>query len=93
MTVGRAFRLIPWFLIGFVLMTLVNSAHLIPQGAQPALASLSTFMIAMALSAIGLSTDIGSFRRAGPRPLLLGGLLWITVALTSLGLQWLTGSI
>jgi uncharacterized membrane protein YadS len=50
-------------------------------------------MIAMALSAIGLSTDIGSFRRAGPRPLLLGGLLWITVALTSLGLQWLTGSI
>lgn len=93
MTPGRVFRLVPWFLIGFVLMAAVNSTKVIPDAAHPALSSISTFMISVALSAIGLSTDIGAFRRAGHRPLLLGGLLWITVGLTSLGIQWLTGGI
>lgn len=60
---------------------------------RPPLSSLSTFMISIALSAIGLSTDVGAFRRTGPRPLLLGALLWITVALSSLGIQWLTGAV
>jgi uncharacterized membrane protein YadS len=30
-------------------------------------------------------------RKAGARPLLLGGLLWIAVAASSLGIQALTG--
>jgi uncharacterized membrane protein YadS len=32
-------------------------------------------------------------RRAGPRPLLLGAILWVAVAAGSLGLQALTGTI
>jgi uncharacterized membrane protein YadS len=93
MTPARVLQLVLWFLIGFVVMAAVNSVHLIPDAAHPALSSLSTFMISIALSAIGLSTDVGAFRRTGPRPLLLGALLWITVALSSLGIQWLTGAV
>jgi uncharacterized membrane protein YadS len=93
MTPARVFRLVPWFLIGFVFMAAVNSMHVIPDAAHPALSSISTFMIAVALSAIGLSTDVGAFRRTGLRPLLLGALLWITVGLTSLGIQWLASAL
>lgn len=87
----RLFRLVPWFLIGFVLMALVNSAGLIPAALQQPLSAASLFMITVALSAIGLSTDVAALRRTGARPLLLGALLWITVTVGSLGLQWVTG--
>jgi uncharacterized membrane protein YadS len=49
-------------------------------------------MITAALAAIGLSTDVGHVRRTGLRPLALGAVLWLTVGLTSLGLQALTGT-
>ena len=54
MTPARVLQLVPWFLIGFVVMAAVNSVHLIPDAAHPDLSSLSTFMISIALSAIGL---------------------------------------
>ena len=57
------------------------------------LSQLSLFLVAMALSAIGLSTDVAALRRAGARPLLLGAMLWVTVAAASLGLQFLAGSL
>jgi uncharacterized membrane protein YadS len=43
------------------------------------------------LTAIGLRTDVAGLRRAGSRPLLLGLLLWVAVAGTSLVLQWAAG--
>jgi uncharacterized integral membrane protein (TIGR00698 family) len=87
----RAGRLVPWFLVGFLLVAAVNSAGLIPAASHHGLQSASLFLITMALSAIGLSTDVGALRRAGHRPLLLGLLLWIAVAATSLSLQAVTG--
>lgn len=86
-------RLIPPFLIGFLVVAAINSAGLIPAAAHPALSQVSVFLITVALSAIGLSTDVVGLRRTGPRPLLLGGLLWLVVASTSLGLQLVTGSL
>jgi uncharacterized integral membrane protein (TIGR00698 family) len=89
---GRVLRLVPWFLVGFVAVAAVNSAGLIPAGAHVPLQHGSVFLVAVALSAIGLSTDLGALRRAGARPLLLGALLWVTVAAASLGLQAISGS-
>ncbi|WIB25602.1 putative sulfate exporter family transporter [Curtobacterium sp. MCSS17_015] len=89
----RVFRLVPWFLIGFVLVAAVNSTGLVPGPAHPVIAAVAAFLITVALSAIGLSTDVAGFRRAGLRPVLLGGSLWIVVSVSSLGLQALTGSI
>jgi uncharacterized integral membrane protein (TIGR00698 family) len=83
-------RLVPWFLPGFLLLATVNSIGGVPHGAQPALHATSVFLITVALSAIGLSTDVAGFRRTGPRPLILGAILWVTVSATSLGLQSLT---
>ena len=93
MSPQRALRLVPWFLIGFVVAALANTAGLIPAGARGTLSNVSLFFVAVARSAIGLSTDVRALRRAGAKPLLLGLLLWITVAGTSLGLQALTGTL
>ena len=93
MSPPRALRLVPWFLIGFVLAAGLNSAGLIPSGSHGSLQRVSVFLVAVALSAIGLSTNVPALRKAGPRPVLLGALLWVTVALASLGLQTLTGTL
>ncbi|MGY1440017.1 YeiH family protein [Streptomyces reniochalinae] len=87
----RVGRLIPWFLVGFIALAAVNTAGLVPQAAHEPLSTLAVFLITVALSAIGLSTEPAKLRRAGPAPLLLGGLLWLVVSATSLGLQYLLG--
>jgi len=89
----RVLRLVPWFLIGFVVAAGLNSAGVIPSGSHGSLQRVSVFLVAVALSAIGLSTNVPALRKAGPRPVLLGALLWITVAVASLGLQTLTGTL
>ncbi|WP_105566984.1 YeiH family protein [Microbacterium halophytorum] len=86
-------KLVPWFLIGFIVVAVVNSAGGIPDGPRDALVQASVFLIAMALAGIGLSTDIAGFRRAGWRPLLLGGILWALVTTTSLAVIGLSGGI
>lgn len=83
----RVVRLVPWFLVGFLLVAAANSAGLVPGATHHVLAQLSLLLITLALTGIGLSTDVAALRRAGPRPLLLGLLLWIAVATTSLALQ------
>lgn len=92
-TISRVGRLVPWFLIGFLILATVNSLGLIPRGAHPGLSEVSIFLITIALSAIGLSTDIVGLRRTGHRPLVLGASLWVIVSLTSLGLQLVTGTL
>ncbi len=93
MSPRRAVKLVPWFLIGFVLVAAVNSGGIIPAGAHSPLEHASVFLVAVALSAIGLSTNVAALRKAGARPLVLGALLWVTVAAASLGLQALTGTL
>jgi uncharacterized integral membrane protein (TIGR00698 family) len=92
-TPRRVFRLVPWFLIGFVVAAAVNSTGVLPGPVHPAIATVAAFLITVALSAIGLSTDVAGFRRAGFRPLVLGLVLWVVVSLSSLGLMAVTGSL
>jgi uncharacterized membrane protein YadS len=93
MSPRRAIKLVPWFLIGFVLVAAVNSCGIIPVGAHSPIEHASVFLVSVALSAIGLSANVAALRKAGVRPLILGAGLWITVATASLGLQALTGTL
>ena len=86
-------RLVPLFLIGFLAAASLRSLGLIPDGWLPALSTLGTFLITTALAGIGLNLRIDELRRAGHRPLMLGGILWLAVAGSSLGLQALTGTL
>jgi uncharacterized integral membrane protein (TIGR00698 family) len=88
-----AARIVPLFIVAFVAAVAANTIGLVPAGWHHGLADLATWMITAALGAIGLSTDVHHIRRAGLRPLALGAALWVTVGLTSLGLQALTGTL
>jgi uncharacterized integral membrane protein (TIGR00698 family) len=83
-------KLFPLFLIGFVAAAGLRSAGVVPDSWSSTLSVVSTCLITAALAAIGLSLRPRELRDAGPRPLLLGAILWALVALGSLGLQALT---
>ncbi|MGU3409793.1 YeiH family protein [Microbacterium sp. M1A1_1b] len=92
-TLRRVFRLVPWFLIGFVVAAAVNSTGVLPGPVHPVISTVAAFLITVALSAIGLSTDVAGFRRAGFRPLVLGLVLWLVVTGSSLALMTVTGAL
>ncbi len=89
----RVLRLVPWFLVGFLVVVLLRTVGVLPAAAAPGFSTVATFLITVALGAIGVSTDFGALRRAGFRPMLLGIALWVLVAGTSLGVQAALGQL
>lgn len=77
-------RIIPWFILWFVLAAVLNTAGAVPAALHPALTQTAIFLIVVALSGVGLSADARAIRTAGLRPALLGLILWITIAVSSL---------
>jgi uncharacterized integral membrane protein (TIGR00698 family) len=72
---------IPWFAFGFIGMVLFNSLALLPQNMRIALVDVDTFILAMAMAALGLTTHVSAIRKAGMKPLLLGGVLFVWLIL------------
>jgi uncharacterized integral membrane protein (TIGR00698 family) len=72
---------IPWFAFAFIGVVALNSLVPMPAVVTHALLDADTFLLAMAMAALGLTTNLSSVRRAGVRPLLLGALLfaWLIV--------------
>ncbi len=83
-------RSVPGFIVLFVLASILSPV--VPAGLTAALPALAGFMITMALTAIGLGTDLRSLKETGWRPVALGLAVWISVAGTSLGVQYLSSS-
>jgi uncharacterized integral membrane protein (TIGR00698 family) len=90
---GRPRRLVPPFLVLFLLASVLDTVGLVGADARRVLADVAVGLITIGLAAIGLGTDLAGMRRTGPRPLLLGALLWLAVAASSIGLQALTGQL
>ncbi|MEV6283064.1 putative sulfate exporter family transporter [Kribbella sp. NPDC051770] len=86
-------RMLPLFLVGFLVAAGLRTAGLVPDERQSDLALVGTFLITSALVGIGLSLRVGELRKAGWRPLGLGAILWVCVSLGSLGLQLATGTL
>lgn len=79
--------IVPGFLVLFAAMAALRGAGVIPGAWAGTVSETATLLITLALSAVGLSVDLGGLRRAGLRPLALGAALWLTVSLLSLGCQ------
>jgi len=80
-TDGKHRLRIPWFAFGFIGMVLFNSLALLPQNMRIALVDVDTFILAMAMAALGLTTHVSAIRKAGIKPLLLGGVLFVWLIL------------
>lgn len=74
---------VPWFVLGFIAMVMVNSTGLIPGEVKAPLATLTTLLLAVALGAMGLETDIRRLRMKGAKPLLLGAAAWLFISALS----------
>ncbi len=86
-------RLFPWFILLFALAALINTVGLIPAALHGPLKQLSKLMMAMALAAIGLKTDLRKMLNSGVQPMVLGFLVSLIVVVVSIGVQYLTGQI
>lgn len=76
----------PWFVLGFVAIVLLNSALPLPPALHDALVLATSFLLTVALAAMGLETDIRKLRAKGVRPLALGALAWLFISGLGLGL-------
>ncbi len=83
----------PWFVLGFIAMAALRTSGIVSTPAMAFLKEAGKFLIVLALSAIGLKTDFRKLVAAGPRPLFLGLAVWLAVALCSLGVQSLLGTV
>ncbi len=77
---------LPWFVLGFLALVAVNSLVAIPDSLRHAAALLTTILLSIALSAMGLETDIRKIALKGLRPFLLGASSWLFISLLSLAL-------
>ncbi|TWS99281.1 YeiH family putative sulfate export transporter [Streptococcus cuniculipharyngis] len=77
----------PWFILYFLLASLVRSLGWFPLLILPYTKALSKLFMAMALVGLGSKLSFDQFKQAGPAPFLTGLLSWIAVALASLLLQ------
>jgi uncharacterized integral membrane protein (TIGR00698 family) len=68
----RAKAPIPWFILGFIALIALNSVAPLPAAWKPATTLFTTFLLSMALAAMGLDADLRKLAAKGPRPLLLG---------------------
>lgn len=89
-TRGRA--PLPYFILGFVVLVIVNSMVAIPAAPKGAIVLATTFLLSLALAAMGLETDIRKLRAKGLRPLLLGAVSWLFIAGCCLALVKLTAT-
>lgn len=87
------YRLVPPFLIWFLVAAALQSAGLIPDPFDGPVRFLARAGITTAMAAVGLGSSLGEVRSAGWRPVLLGGILWILVSGSSLLFQYLIGRI
>ncbi|WP_280298102.1 YeiH family protein [Nocardia neocaledoniensis] len=88
---GSLRQAFPLFVVLFVAASVIAGLGLLPAALTTPLATLSGWLIATVLAAIGMSLSVERLRSAGPRPLLLGGALGLILGTASLGLMVLTG--
>lgn len=80
----------PMFILYFVIasvITTIASSFGVPVGFFSPLKSLSKFFIILAMSAVGLNTNIVKLVKTGSKPLLLGFCCWIGITAVTLSLQ------
>ncbi len=83
--------IIPWFIVGFLALAALNSVGFIPVEISGIMKTASKFLMVTALAAIGLSTSLLDFKKAGLAPMFYGITIDTLVTLTALGVIFCMG--
>ncbi|WP_438835004.1 YeiH family protein [Streptococcus pluranimalium] len=87
---NNAFKLkkvFPTFILYFILASLVTTVLPLPTPLVNFLKNTSKFFIVMAMSAIGLNTNIANLFKRGGKAIIMGGLSWFFISFVTLLMQ------
>jgi uncharacterized integral membrane protein (TIGR00698 family) len=84
-------RIFPWFILWFLVASLFNTLGLFGDNLLRYIGITAKFMIVMALTGIGLSSNFRKMLKTGVRPIILGLIVWFTITIVSLTILWMTG--
>lgn len=87
----RARLPIPWFAVGFLVLAIINSLAILPPDLVTAARRLDVFALTMAMTALGIETRFSQIRKAGPRVLALGLILYAWLLFGGYGIVKLAG--
>lgn len=77
-------KIFPWFILGFLAMSIVASILPIPAQLVSGTKTASKFLMVCALAAIGLNTSFASMKKAGIRPMIHGFIISALVVIVAL---------
>jgi uncharacterized integral membrane protein (TIGR00698 family) len=75
---------IPWFIFMFIGTMLLNTYVALPEWLTSNIVMLSKRALSLTLFLIGCGLSLGSIKRVGARPLILGVLLWALISVGTL---------
>ncbi|MBT1159654.1 YeiH family putative sulfate export transporter [Aminobacter anthyllidis] len=82
----KGMQVIPTFIVGFLLLTMLNSSGLVPEQLRAPIVVVTPVLLTAAMGALGLGTNLSKLRRRGFRPLVVSGLATLFIATVGLGL-------
>jgi uncharacterized membrane protein YadS len=83
--------LIPFFVLGFIAVAVLNNLVDIDDGLHDSIVLLSKLMLGAGLVALGSGVRWKSIRAIGPRPMAMGMVAWVLVAGVALAAVKITG--
>ena len=84
-------KIFPWFILGFLGMSIVASIFPIPTAVVSGTKTLSKFLMVCALSAIGLNTSFKDLKKSGIRPMIHGFIISALVVIVALLVEMALG--
>ena len=85
------FTLFPWFIVGFLALTGINSLGLIPAAVSAGVKELSKFLMVAALAAIGLNTSFKDMSKSGIQPMIHGFIISALVVVVAIAVEFFMG--
>lgn len=83
--------LFPWFIVAFVVLSLVNSTGVIPVAVSAGAKNLSKFLMVAALAAIGMNTSFKDMKKSGAAPMMHGFIISALVVIVAITVEWQMG--
>lgn len=74
---GKGKVQVPWFAFGFLLVIGFNSLNLLPAPVVGWINDFDTFLLTMAMAALGAETSFDKFKQAGAKPFVLAAILYV----------------
>ncbi len=69
--------MIPWFAVYFLVAVGFNSLNLLPKAAVDTINTIDTFLLAMAMAALGIETNLNKIKNVGMKPIYLALTLFV----------------